>query len=148
MRVNTQCRDHPLISQSLLPSCGRIAQANADPSPQNTSYRDGREVVQDNMESVLNFKALSVLAIVIQIVSLGASVATANAETGVASVYSTESGSQTASGARLKSPRNDCRAPLTSVRIEGSSYRSQQRALGARDDQRPRRHSCVAASSI
>jgi rare lipoprotein A len=53
------------------------------------------------MESVLNFKPLNFLITAIQVVSLGASVATANAETGVASVYSTESGSQTASGARL-----------------------------------------------
>jgi rare lipoprotein A len=52
------------------------------------------------MESVLNFKPLSFLITAIQVVSL-ASVATANAETGVASVYSTQSGSQTASGARL-----------------------------------------------
>ena len=65
------------------------------------SYRDGREAVHDNMESVLNFKPLSFLITAIQVVSLGASVATTNAETGVASVYSTESGSQTASGARL-----------------------------------------------
>jgi rare lipoprotein A len=53
------------------------------------------------MESVLNFKPLNFLITAIQVVSLGASVATANAETGVASVYSTESGSKTASGARL-----------------------------------------------
>jgi rare lipoprotein A len=72
-----------------------------DPSPQNTSYRGGREVAYDSMESVLNFKPLSFLITAIQVVSLGASVATANAETGVASVYSTESGSKTASGARL-----------------------------------------------
>jgi rare lipoprotein A len=52
------------------------------------------------MESVLNFKPLSSLITAIQVISL-AWVATASAETGVASVYSTESGSQTASGARL-----------------------------------------------
>jgi rare lipoprotein A len=53
------------------------------------------------MESVLNFKPLSFLIVVIQVVSLGTLAARANAQTGVASVYSTETGSQTASGVRL-----------------------------------------------
>ena len=70
-------------------------------SPQNTSNRDDRRVVRNSMESVLNFKHFGFLITALQVGLLGTSIATANAEVGIASVYSTESGSQTASGARL-----------------------------------------------
>jgi rare lipoprotein A len=50
---------------------------------------------------LLNIFGMCFLAAVIHVASLNASGAIANAQTGVASIYSTESGSQTASGARL-----------------------------------------------
>jgi rare lipoprotein A len=52
------------------------------------------------MESVLNIKLTGLLVVAFQVVSVGLPAA-AHAQTGVASVYSTESGSHTASGTRL-----------------------------------------------
>jgi len=52
------------------------------------------------MESALNIKLMAFLIAAIQVPPLSIPV-TANAQTGVASIYSTESGSRTASGARL-----------------------------------------------
>jgi rare lipoprotein A len=53
------------------------------------------------MESVLSVKQLSCLVAASQALSISIPVAAAQAQTGVASVYSTESGARTASGARL-----------------------------------------------
>jgi len=53
------------------------------------------------MESRLNIRSICLLAAIVQLVPLAAFSAEAEAQTGVASVYSTESGSRTASGARL-----------------------------------------------
>jgi rare lipoprotein A len=49
----------------------------------------------------LNLKLIGVLIAAIQVASINISDAKANAQSGVASVYSTESGSQTASGTKL-----------------------------------------------
>jgi rare lipoprotein A len=49
----------------------------------------------------LNIRRMGFIGTAIYVISLTASSAIANAQTGVASVYSTESGSRTASGARL-----------------------------------------------
>jgi rare lipoprotein A len=51
------------------------------------------------LESVLNNKSICLLAACLQVVVVTPTIA--NAQSGVASVYSTESGSHTASGARL-----------------------------------------------
>ena len=50
-------------------------------------------------ESVLTLKLILLVAAIVQVISL--TIPFANAQSGVASVYSTESGSHTASGARL-----------------------------------------------
>jgi rare lipoprotein A len=49
----------------------------------------------------LNIRSICLLAAVVPLLSLAASNAGAEGQSGVASVYSTESGSRTASGARL-----------------------------------------------
>ena len=53
------------------------------------------------MENALNLKLIGVLIAAIEVASINIPGAKANAQSGVASVYSTESGSRTASGARL-----------------------------------------------
>jgi rare lipoprotein A len=53
------------------------------------------------MESALKFRSICLLAAAVQLLSYAAVSGPAQAEVGVASVYSTESGSRTASGARL-----------------------------------------------
>jgi rare lipoprotein A len=52
-------------------------------------------------ESALTFRSICLVTVFVQLLPLATSYAMANAQTGVASVYSTESGSRTASGARL-----------------------------------------------
>ena len=61
----------------------------------------GPKVVHDNMENAFKVEQMGLLIAAIQVASLNISGATANAQSGVASVYSTESGSRTASGVRL-----------------------------------------------
>src|ERR1700674_4171630 len=53
------------------------------------------------MESALKIRSICLVAAFIQILPFTASYAMADGQSGVASVYSTESGSRTASGARL-----------------------------------------------
>jgi rare lipoprotein A len=53
------------------------------------------------LESKLNIKQMSCLVLAMGVPLLGIPVAPADAQSGIASVYSTESGSRTASGARL-----------------------------------------------
>ena len=60
----------------------------------------GHKAVHDNMENTLNFKLIALLTAIV-VVSLNLPAMIANAQNGVASVYSTESGSRTASGERL-----------------------------------------------
>ena len=49
----------------------------------------------------MKFRSICLLAAVVQLLPLATSYANAEAQSGVASIYSTESGSRTASGARL-----------------------------------------------
>ncbi len=58
-------------------------------------------VVSTVWESELKLTSICLVAAVAQVASLAALTASAEAQSGVASVYSTESGSRTASGARL-----------------------------------------------
>jgi rare lipoprotein A len=82
---------------TLSPHCSRKRPA----SHNNTINQGGRQVVRDIMESVLNLKLTGFFIAATQIVSINIPGATAVAQTGIASVYSTESGSRTASGAKL-----------------------------------------------
>jgi rare lipoprotein A len=60
----------------------------------------GQKAVHANMENTLNFKPIALLTAIV-VASLNIPAMTAYAQSGVASVYSTESGSRTASGERL-----------------------------------------------
>jgi peptidoglycan lytic transglycosylase len=62
---------------------------------------DGLTAVTTAWESALKFRSICLLVAVVQLAPLAASDARAAGQSGVASVYSTESGSRTASGARL-----------------------------------------------
>jgi rare lipoprotein A len=63
--------------------------------------QDDLTVVMTAWESSLKFRSICLLAAVAQLLPLAVSSAGAAGQSGVASVYSTESGSRTASGARL-----------------------------------------------
>jgi rare lipoprotein A len=52
-------------------------------------------------ESALRVRSICLLAAIVQLLPLTGSFAKAEAQSGIASIYSTESGSRTASGARL-----------------------------------------------
>jgi rare lipoprotein A len=58
-------------------------------------------VVTDKWESALNLKMTGILIVAIQITSFNLLSGGANAQSGIASIYSTESGSRTASGVKL-----------------------------------------------
>jgi rare lipoprotein A len=58
-------------------------------------------VVTTAWESALKIRSICLLAAAVQLFPLAASYARAEGQSGVASVYSTESGSRTATGARL-----------------------------------------------
>jgi rare lipoprotein A len=60
---------------------------------------DGVVVAEQAWESALKIKPIALIAVGLQVIALTATFA--EAQIGVASVYSTESGSHTASGARL-----------------------------------------------
>jgi rare lipoprotein A len=62
---------------------------------------DGLTVVSTAWESALRIRSICLLVAVAQLLPLAVSYAKAEGQSGVASVYSTESGSRTASGARL-----------------------------------------------
>ena len=70
-------------------------------SPQKTFTPRRRQVVTTAWECALRVRSICLLAVLVQALPYVAMSATAEAQTGAASVYSTESGSRTASGARL-----------------------------------------------
>src|SRR5260221_10581665 len=88
-------RTQPVLS----PSYCHIDQSNAPLPHKNTSNPDGLTVVTTAWESTLKFRSICLLAAIA--VPFTVSHAGAAGQSGVASVYSTESGSRTASGARL-----------------------------------------------
>jgi rare lipoprotein A len=69
--------------------------------PTKHVHPDGYMVVTTAWESALKIRSICLLAAAVQIFPLAASYARAEGQSGVASVYSTESGSRTATGARL-----------------------------------------------
>jgi rare lipoprotein A len=62
---------------------------------------DGCKAVTTARESALTFRSICLVAAFVQLLPFAASYARAEGQSGFASVYSTESGSRTASGARL-----------------------------------------------
>jgi rare lipoprotein A len=63
--------------------------------------QDGRKAVTIAWESALTVRSICLVAAFVQLLPFVTSNARADGQSGVASVYSTESGSRTASGARL-----------------------------------------------
>jgi rare lipoprotein A len=76
----------------------RAAFPNTQPDQPNTA---AEAVVQQQLERTLKIKQMSYLIMAIGTLLLCIPDAPADAQSGIASVYSTESGSRTASGARL-----------------------------------------------
>ncbi|HLH96087.1 MAG TPA: septal ring lytic transglycosylase RlpA family protein [Xanthobacteraceae bacterium] len=70
-------------------------------SPQNTSTPRRSQIVTTARESALKVRSICLVTAVLQILPLATISSQALAQSGIASVYSTESGSRTASGARL-----------------------------------------------
>jgi rare lipoprotein A len=70
------------------------------PSPQDFQL-GGLKTASYNMENALNVKLIGALTATALVASFNIPGAAANAQSGIASVYSTESGSRTASGVRL-----------------------------------------------
>src|ERR1700692_4453393 len=70
------------------------------PSHKTFQHR-GLKTASHNMENALNVTLIGALTAAALVASLNIPGATANAQSGIASVYSTESGSRTASGVRL-----------------------------------------------
>jgi rare lipoprotein A len=83
-----------------MPSCCHIEPAINDILQQNPSYKTTSRSIKQH-GSALNMKSICLVLAAGLVSALGVSVAGAESQSGIASVYSTESGSRTATGAKL-----------------------------------------------